>query len=59
MKWTEERISEIENREIPNLNRKQTEKKNRLSLKDLWNYNKRSNIHVTGIPRRREERGSG
>lgn len=27
MKWTEERISEVEDREIPNLNRKQTEKK--------------------------------
>lgn len=27
MKWTEERINEVEDREIPNLNRKQTEKK--------------------------------
>ena len=59
MERTEKRIREAEERTIHIIQseqkRKQTEKEKEQSLRDMWDYNKRCSIHVTGIPEREQK----
>lgn len=59
MEWSEKRTSELEDgtiQKLPNLNkRKQTGKKKKKSLRDLWGSNKNSNVLIIRIPKGERE----
>ena len=55
-----ERISDLEDRttEMPSQNNRKTiDKKNKQSLRNLWEYSKRPNILVIRIPKGKEKGG--
>lgn len=62
MERIKDRTSELKERTIKithlNNKEKQTEKYEQ-SLKELWDYNKRLNIRVTGVPGQEKEDGTG